>query len=98
MMSVFKQSPSKMWRRQIRELWDFTSPTDLVLVIEERDFHVHRQILCDCSPVFRVMLESEHFSEKDQKYILLPEKKAADFQQLLNFIYPFGHAITGNSA
>ena len=28
--------------------------------------------------------------------IELPDKKGEDIQQLLNFLYPFGHQITGD--
>ncbi|XP_057305499.1 kelch-like protein diablo [Hydractinia symbiolongicarpus] len=91
-MSVFR-SPYKT----NRQFWDFTQSADLVLQVEGRKFYVHRSILSHCSPVFQVMLESDHFIEKHQTSITFPDKNSADIQQLLNFIYPFGHQITENT-
>lgn len=42
------------------------------------------------------MLESSHFKESNMEKIELPDKKGEDIQQLLNFLYPFGHQITGD--
>ena len=81
-------------RRETAEFWDFTSSSDLTLVVENKELHVHRQILCSCSPVFKAMLESD-FMEKCLSIIPLPDKKAREVQEMLNFIYPFGHQITG---
>ena len=61
--------------------------SNLVLVVEGRKFHVHRDMLIVCSPVFEAMLTS-NFKEKDALEIPLPGKKADDIEQLLNAIYP----------
>ena len=79
----------------IRRYWDFTQQPDVILVVEDEDIYAHRAVLSYASPVFRVMLESDHFIEKNSTKINLPYKKVEDIQQLLNFIYPFGHQITG---
>ena len=78
-----------------RKLWDFTQQPDIILQVENQDIYAHKTVLCNASPVFRVMLESEHFVEKNMSKIILPFKRIADVQQLLNFIYPFGHQISG---
>ena len=78
-----------------RKFWDFTQPPDVVLQVEGVDIYVHRAVLINASPVFRVMLESDHFIEKSLSKIKLPYKRVSDVQQILNFIYPFGHQISG---
>ena len=76
-------------------IWDFTQPSDLTLRVNGKDFFIHRSVLIKASPVFQVMLQSGNFLEKDLDVINLPYKKAKDIQQLLNFMYPFAHQITG---
>ena len=69
---------------------EFSKPwnqSDLVLIVEGQQFHVHRLILTMISPVFSRMLASE-FKEKDADEILLPEKKAADIREMLMVVYP----------
>ena len=61
--------------------------SNLVLVVEGRKFHVHRDVLIVCSPVFEAMLTSD-FREKSALEISLPEKKAEEIEQLLRAIYP----------
>ena len=69
---------------------DFLKPwklSDLVLVVEDQKFHVHRGILALWSPVFEKMFTSE-FKEKNNEEIPLPGKKASDIKQLLLLLYP----------
>ena len=66
------------------EPWKFS---DVVLVVEDRRFHVHRNILALWSPVFETMFTSE-FQEKRKDEILLPGKKANEIHELLLMIYP----------
>lgn len=78
-----------------RKFWDFTQQPDVILQVENEDIYAHRILLVKASPVFAVMLESDHFIEKHLPKIKLPFKKIEDVQQLLNFVYPFGHQICG---
>ena len=70
---------------------DFSQPwkfSDVVLVVEEERFHVHRSVLAMASPVFEKMFTSE-FQEKDSKEIPLPGKSSTEVKELLLMIYPF---------
>ena len=66
------------------EPWKFS---DVVLVVEDQRFHVHRSTLAFWSPVFERMLSAE-FKEKDNGEIPLPEKKASEFEEMLQMLYP----------
>ncbi|KAJ7380459.1 hypothetical protein OS493_008920 [Desmophyllum pertusum] len=69
---------------------DFSTPwdrSDVVLLVEEQQFHVHRLILEMSSPVFSRMFSAD-FKEKDAAEIPLPEKKAVEIQEMLLVIYP----------
>ena len=69
---------------------DFREPwklSDVVLVVEDETFHVHRSILAFWSPVFEKMFTSE-FKEKNNDEIPLPGKKASEIQHLLLMLYP----------
>ena len=69
---------------------DFQKPwklTDVVLVVEDQKFHVHRNFLAVWSPVFEKMFTSE-FKEKNNDEIPLPGKKASEIKQLLYMMYP----------
>ena len=79
---------------------DFSQPwklSDVVLVVEEERFHVHKAMLAFWSPVFEKMFTSE-FQEKDRNEVPLPGKKASEMRELLLLIYPdpsvTGRAIT----
>ena len=69
---------------------DFLEPwklSDVVLVVEDQKFHVHRSIIAVWSPVFEKMFTSE-FKEKNKDEIPLPGKKASEIKQLLYMLYP----------
>ena len=73
---------------------DFSEPwkiSDIVLVVEDQRFYVHRQvhrnILALWSPVFEKMF-SAAFQEKTKEEIPLPGKKANEIKELLLMIYP----------
>ena len=69
---------------------DFSEPwkfSDVVLVVEEQRFHVHRGTLAFWSPVFERMFTSD-FREKSSDEIPLPGKKASEFKELLQMMYP----------
>ena len=61
--------------------------SNLILLVEGREFHVHRDVLIICSPVFQTMLSS-NFKEKYADEIPLPGKVADEIEQLLQAIYP----------
>ena len=69
---------------------DFSEPweqSDVILLVEEQEFHVHRLILSMSSPVFSRMFASD-FKEKNAEEIPLPEKKADEIREMLLVIYP----------
>ena len=69
---------------------DFLEPwklSDVVLVVEDQKFHVHRSFLAVWSPVFEKMFTTE-FKEKNNDEIPLPGKKASQIKQLLCMLYP----------
>ena len=74
---------------------DFLEPwklSDVVLVVEDQKFHVHRSFLAVWSPVFEKMFTSE-FKEKNNDEIPLPGKKASQIKQLLCMLYPSSEEI-----
>jgi len=69
---------------------DFSEPwklSDVVLVVEEQRFHVHRSTLAFWSPVFERMFTAD-FKEKNSEEIPLLEKKASEVKELLQIMYP----------
>lgn len=69
---------------------DFSKPwkmSDVVLVVEDEKFHVHRNVLALWSPVFEKMFTS-NFREKSKGEIRLPGKQAESVKALLLMIYP----------
>ena len=69
---------------------DFLKPwklSDVVLVVEDQKFHVHRSILSFWSPVFEKMFTTE-FKEKNSDEIPLPGKKESEIKLLLLMLYP----------
>ena len=64
---------------------DFLEPwklSDVILLVEDQKFHVHRSILAFWSPVFEKMFTSG-FKEKNNDEIPLPGKKASEILHLL---------------
>lgn len=69
---------------------DFSAPwkfSDVLLVVEDQKFHVHRSTLAYWSPVFEKMFASE-FKEKSNDEVPLPGKKASEIKHLLHMMYP----------
>jgi len=62
--------------------------SDVVLIIEEHKFYLHKSTLSRESPVFETMFTSG-FKEKQEDEINLPGKKADEFEVFLNIIYHF---------
>ncbi|XP_068705927.1 kelch-like protein 15 isoform X1 [Montipora foliosa] len=61
--------------------------SDVVLVVEDRRFHVHRGTLAFWSPVFERMFTTD-FKEKGNAEMFLPGKKASEFEEMLQMMYP----------
>lgn len=69
---------------------DFSEPwkfSDVALVVEDQRFHVHRSTLAFWSPVFEKMFVTD-FKEKNNDEIALPGKKASEFKEMLQMMYP----------
>ncbi|XP_068691856.1 BTB and MATH domain-containing protein 36-like [Montipora capricornis] len=62
--------------------------SDVILVVENETFHVHRLILSMNSPVFKAMFKSQ-FKEATANEIPLPEKNASGVLDFLKIIYGF---------
>ena len=78
---------------------DFSEPwhlSDVVLVVEDKRFHVHKGTLSMWSPVFEKMFSSE-FREKSASEIPLPGKNAAEIKEMLLVIYPTSKPISENN-
>jgi len=69
---------------EFSEPWKFS---DVVLVVEDERFHVHRSTLAFWSPVFEKMFITD-FKEKDNGEIPLPGKKANEIKEMLQMMYP----------
>ena len=68
----------------------FSSPwddSDIVLVVEDEELHVHKWILTSQSPVFKAMLDG-HFKEARQDKITLEGKDVGSMIQFLKMLYP----------
>lgn len=79
-----------MSRRDNLEKHIFSEPwkgSDIVLVVEDQKFHVHRLMLSMSSSMFEAMFSSD-FKEKDASEIQLPGKKANEMLHLLKQVYP----------
>ena len=70
-------------KHRFSEPWE---DSDLILVVEDEKFHVHRLILSMNSPVFKAMFKSQ-FKEATANEILLPEKKASEILDILKRVY-----------
>ena len=70
------------------DLPEFSEPwklSDVLLVVEEQRFHVHRSTLAFWSPVFERMFTSDFKENSDE--ILLPRKKADEIKELLQIMH-----------
>ena len=68
----------------------FASPwsnSDVILVVENKEIHAHRSILCLQSAVFKAMLRGQ-FTEANAEFIPLPEKKHNAMLQFIQLLYP----------
>ena len=68
----------------------FASPwndSDMVLIVEDQELHVHRLILTLLSPVFKAMLDG-HFKEASEDKITLEGKDPKSMVLFLKVLYP----------
>ena len=87
-MSSLNFTETRQHSRQAKNV--FSSPwkkSDVVLVVEGTEYHVHRSILAIQSPVFESMFNG-HFKEARQKKITLKGKTSEDMLQFLKLLYP----------
>lgn len=61
--------------------------SDVVLVVEDTELHVHKWILKSQSPVFKAMFEDD-FKEATQDKIALKDKKSTSMVMFLKLLYP----------
>ena len=81
-----------MIKENIFHATDFSKPwasNDVIFLVEEQRFYVHRWILTWWSPVFDKMFSS-NFAEKAKTEIPLPGKKSVEFQELMVMVYSLG--------
>lgn len=79
----------KMEKQCVLNESDFSKPsksTDVVFLVDEQRFHVHRWVLAMWSPVFEKMFTS-NFSERAKTEIPLPYKRSDEFQEMLLMVY-----------
>ena len=62
------------------------TPPDLSVKVEDQILHLHSDILCHYSPVFRAMLRG-NFKESTSREIELKYKKAKPIAEVFNFLY-----------
>lgn len=79
-----KESVEGVAKTPFSEPWE---DSDLIFVVEEEKFHVHRQIMSIHSPVFKAMFTSVGFKEATATEIPLPGKKADEFLPFLKLLY-----------
>ncbi|KAK2570678.1 hypothetical protein P5673_004365 [Acropora cervicornis] len=79
-----KESVEGVAKNPFSEPWE---DSDLIFVVEEEKFHVHRQIMSIHSPVFKAMFTSVGFKEATATEIPLPGKKADEFLPFLKLLY-----------
>jgi hypothetical protein len=75
---------------------DFTEPwhmSDVVLIVEDKKYHVHKATLSMWSPVFEKMFTAG-FMEKNATEIALSGKKAKEIKEMLLVIYPMSKLVT----
>lgn len=78
---------------------EFSKPwtlTDVILVVEDEKFHVHRSMLAMWSPVFEKMFTLD-FKEKHLEEVPLSEKKASEIREMLLVMYVKTKPVTENN-
>jgi len=62
--------------------------SDAILVVEEREIHVHTTILSLASAVFNRMFNSSSFKESLEKKVELKDKKHKNMLYIIEMLYP----------
>ena len=79
--------------KDFRNGWDLS---DIKFKCDNEEYvHASKYILCEWSRVFKTMLTTQHFKEKNQDIIELPGKKASDLVKLMEVIHIPPKPITG---
>ena len=79
----------KMKKNENEEESKFSKPwkgSDAVLIVEEKEFHVHTQTLSLSSPVFEAMFNG-NFVEAKTKRVKLEGKSFELFEHILKLVY-----------
>ncbi|XP_077992203.1 kelch-like protein 24 [Glandiceps talaboti] len=71
---------------------------DVVLIVENRKFPVHRNVLSACSPYFKSMFEGSRFIESRQKEVKLMSLSSQAVESLLNYVYTDKITISDSNA
>ena len=83
-LTVYERAFSKPWQN-----------SDSVLVVEEKELHVHSMILSIASPYFDKMFNG-NFKESQTKRVSLEGKSFGIVEQMLKHIYPTIEFTPGN--
>ena len=78
----------------------FTKPwknSDVVLVVEDKEIHVHSTTLSMVSPVFEAMFNG-NFKESQTRRVVLEGKPYDTFLYMLRMIYPFEDVFLGRTS
>lgn len=89
LMRSIEESREEMERQLVLNGSDFSKPwksSDVVFLVEEQRFYVHRWVLAKWSPVFETMFTS-NFSERGKREIRLPWKRSNEFKEILLMAY-----------
>ena len=77
----------------------FTKPwknSDVVLVVEEKEIHVHSSFLSLVSPVFEAMFNG-NFKEAQTRKVTLEGKSYDNVLYMLRMVYPFENIFFGKT-
>lgn len=81
------EEPNESCHKHDQDFSEAWGQSDVILIVEEKQLHVHRVILAMSSPVFSRMFDGD-FKEKNAKEIPLPGKNYNEIKEMLLVIYP----------
>ena len=85
-----EEQPAPKLSKQAGEESKFSKPwkgSDAVLVVEDKELHVHTTVLSLASPVFEAMF-SGRFKEAETKRVTLEGKSYDLIEHMLKIVYP----------